>query len=442
MIQNGDNLVERIINIIVLFESISFFYVIFRREFRENNNKLKIEVVIWVLLWGIPGIILGFGWQKALIAPVPVFLPMFIILTLILFKIRVGEAVLIGTFTWLIISLIESIIVIAMSKTYVHGDSLYAGIISLFVTGIIWIIYFFRKDKHNHNAFRLSNKVWVILDLMMFSLMAMISFYKYIIMNNIIEGSMNTVGQWLLVLSGILVVVLLFAFVYSHSSSCDLRIQNEIKEMQMTQQRDYFEQVLKKEEETRRFRHDVANDLLVLREYCKKEDYQKVNEYLEKVTGAFKNINRQYYDVGNNIVNSIINYYLNSAECNFETEVHGYMKEATSLNERALCIVCGNMIKNAAEAAEKSSKGKVWVNVSSGKDYMSIQVKNTYDGTINFDRNGIPYTSKEDKKNHGIGISNILDAIKKNGGQYKMDTNDGIFEAEAFIRIGNENLSA
>ena len=45
----------------------------------------------------------------------------------------------------------------------------------------------------------------------------------------------------------------------------------------------------------------------------------------------------------------------------------------------------------------------------------------TYDGYINYENGVIQTTKKKDSKNHGIGIQNIIQVVKKNKGYYVID---------------------
>lgn len=425
---------ERILNnILLFFEYYSFFCVFFRRKKRETTVKRRVESTAWTAICGI-SILMGFDWRIKIVPPVPLFLPMFILLIWIIYELSVSEALLTGIFSWLTLSYLEGTIIIALKNVYNIGDSTLSAIIMLSISGCIWLFYLLSRKKYNTQAFSLPVKIWVLLDSIMVILMSMLSFFGYVIVENLADSGMNIVGQNLLLLSSISIIILLFAFVYFYSTSCNYRVQKEITEIQIKQQKEYFARLLEKEEATKKFRHDVINDLLEIQNFCDNHECAQMGKYLEKVTGVITAISNRNFDVGNDIVNTIINHYLNVPGSGFDAEVNGYMEKMVSIDERDLCVICANIIKNAVEAVKKTENGKIWVNVNSGRDYLSIRVKNTYSGEIEFDKRGFPVTLKKDKENHGIGVHNISDVVKRNGGFYNMKAEDGIFETEVYLK--------
>lgn len=422
-----------IINILLVAEYLSFFYVVYRRDIRPSSLKRDLGLVSCLLVWGIP-LLIGFNWQGNIWGPISGFFPMAVMFVWVLFDLSFLEAILIGIFNWLILSFLESTLIVALKGIYNIGDMTLTGFIMLAITGLIWLIYCLSRERYNVQAFRLPIKVWVSLDMLMLILMAMLSFFGYVIVEDIANPEMSILGQRLLLLSGVSIIALLFSFVYFYSSSCLFRTQKEITEIQIKQQKEYFVQLMETEEETRRFRHDIINDLLEIKNFCDNREWDQMEQYLSKVTGVITDISNKNYDVGNEVINSIINYYLNAPGHAFYAEVNGYMADSVSIDERDLCLVCANMIKNAVEAVDKMESGKIWVDVKSGRDYLSIKVRNTFNGIIQFDKSGLPITSKKDKHNHGIGIHSISDIVKKNGGLYTFNTDNGVFEAEVFLR--------
>jgi sensor histidine kinase regulating citrate/malate metabolism len=202
----------------------------------------------------------------------------------------------------------------------------------------------------------------------------------------------------------------------------------------MKQQKEYYSQLLGREEETRKFRHDIINDLLKIQDYCANEKYQAMSQYIERITGIVISLNKKKYDVGNDVINSVINYYLSPTEKKYSVEVKGFVSDNISIDDRDLCVICGNMIGNAIEAVDRMKEGKIWIEAGAGKEYISLRVKNTYQGKLKFNKEGFPITTKTDKINHGIGTRNIYDVVKKNGGEYLINAKDGIFNAEVILK--------
>ncbi|SHH07811.1 GHKL domain-containing protein [Butyrivibrio fibrisolvens DSM 3071] len=376
----------------------------------------------------------GFDWQHRIAGPVPAFFLVYMILIWILFEISVKEAIIMGMATWLVLSIIEENIIIAIQTKYVIEERRFDGIIMVAILLIIWSFYYIFRNRYNAQAFRMPITVWILLDLIMLLLMAMLSFFTYVIVKNLPNTKMITAGQILLLIGGISIIILLFIFVYFYGTAYEYRIQKEITEMQIRQQREYFERLLEREEETKKFRHDIINDLLELHNYCENHECQQMKQYLEKVTGVVTGISNKSYNVGNDVINTILNYYLIPLKEKYDVEVSGMLSNNISIDDRNLCVICANVIKNAVEAVSKMDEGRVATLFECGKSYLHIQVENTYEGDIEFDDTGIPKTSKCDMTNHGIGMRNVFEMVKKNEGTCRIEAKDGVFKVDIFLK--------
>ena len=63
-----------------------------------------------------------------------------------------------------------------------------------------------------------------------------------------------------------------------------------------------------------------------------------------------------------------------------------------------------------------------------------IQVENSFDGELKM-KDGLPLTSKADKENHGLGVRNILDAVKHAGGQVQWNLEEQDGQIDVFTEI-------
>ena len=143
-----------------------------------------------------------------------------------------------------------------------------------------------------------------------------------------------------------------------------------------------------------------------------------------------------FFDVGNDIVNTIINFYMQPIKNDYNIEVSGYMGSAIEIAERDLCTVCANLVKNAVEAVSMLDSGIIIFDVEQGNQYLSIMVENTYSGNIITDKEGKLVTQKEDKKNHGMGINNVKRIVKKYKGRYETEIDDKSYRVKVFLKIG------
>lgn len=90
----------------------------------------------------------------------------------------------------------------------------------------------------------------------------------------------------------------------------------------------------------------------------------------------------------------------------------------------------GNIVDNAIESAERckdKAHRVIDLSVDSSGNILKIRSSNYYEGEIEFSPDGLPKTTKPDKKFHGFGVKSIRAIVEKYGGSIDFSANDGIF---------------
>ena len=416
-------------NIVMTLEYFTFFYVVMRRTFRTKDITRLIICSFLGVVW-LGAMIGGLDWNDGLIGPVPLLLIPLILFLWLLFEISVVESIVFGITTWLGLSLIEENLLIALKRPGLDDNGLELGIM-LSITGGAWLIYVLTRKN---GLFFFPIKVWVLLDVIMLILMTMLSFFAYVIVDMLPKSETIVFGRNLLLLGGIAIVFFLFVFLYYCSSAYYNSVEKKLVETQMVQQQNYYEQLLLREEDTRRFRHDVINDFLEIKNFCDNQECQQMKDYMEKLTGTVLKLSRNHYDVGNNVINVILNYYLFPISSENEVRISGHLSERLDIDDRELCIVCANLVQNAAEAVKKSSDGIIKINFSEGRDYILMEIINSFQDVPQFDEGGCLKTSKIDAKNHGMGIRSIKEIVKRNNGSFNIELLEGFFKVEVYLK--------
>lgn len=414
-------------------EYLLFFCLFFHREYKKPDRKKAFLLIVCLCVWLITSVC-GLWLQKSSIGPFPILLLLLYVIEWCLFEVSVIEVIATGLGQWLFISMLENALYIVLSHN--GWESMYLNNLIMLILSIIFLalLIFLMKYK-KLPVMKLSIKVWFLIDVIMLVLTSMMMFFSYILDVFQLEGRTFFAGQVLMAFGQILIIILLYGIIFSGHSIYELRRQKEISEIQNKLQREYFQKLLARETETKRFRHDIINDLLQFQNYCANKKYDKLEHYLENTLGAVYEIHNNYYNVANDIVNTVLNYYLLPLKESHTISVQGYISGKISMDERELCVLVSNMVKNATEALQKIKDGYLWIKIREGEEFLYIEVKNSFQGEVVFDKKGMPISSKKNRENHGIGTYNIIDIAKKNGGTYQIEIEGHVFKAEVYLRI-------
>jgi sensor histidine kinase regulating citrate/malate metabolism len=174
-----------------------------------------------------------------------------------------------------------------------------------------------------------------------------------------------------------------------------------------------------------------------MQNFCKKKEYDDLEKYLSEMLDDISGISKNDYNVGNEIINTVINHYFHPIRESCKIKVSGFVDDEINIEQRDLCIVISNLVKNAVESMEKcqgDEKGIVF-EVKQGKQFLHIVVKNTVDSKKLVLKNNLPVTTKKNKMMHGIGLKNIAKVAEKYCGKYSYTIEDGYYIAEVHLQI-------
>lgn len=417
--------------LLTIAEYFSFYYVVYGRKIKFSKKK---AIGIMVSMLTLASASLGWhGWMLDYRQGL-VFLVCFFVMYFI-FEVAILENIRLWLTAFVILVLMEGMSDHLIRAFFIVSD-LEAMIIYLCcVLVLLWIYYLGFGRKFGRNMFRLPKRIKAIVGIMAFVLVMVMNFMSYLISEHV-EHKMMRVGEMFLFSGSIAICVLLFSLIYYFNVIQEYSMQAEILERQNEQQRAYFEQLLIKEQDTRQFRHDLIAELLELKNYSDKKEYGKLDGYLVEILGEISSISKRQYDVGDDIVNTIINYYFLPLRESCDIKIKGYMGEKHSVSQRDLCILVSNLVKNAVEAVEKvqTQQRNILFEICQGKKTLNIRVENTVEGEIKI-KGGFPTTTKEDKRNHGLGLLNVKTIVERYKGNYRCKVENYRFIVDVFMEM-------
>lgn len=419
-----------ILFLLINIEYVSFYYVFGgKRANIKYDWKLLVTLCISVLL-----LVLSIGIGNLDILCVPAIISGVLINSQI-YRLRVSETIKLVLVSFPLLSILESIFEFIL----MYGVKLepeYVNIVyTVVVVAIIWTYYWTIGRRIDRDAFLLPGKMSLVVAAALFAIEAMISYFTFVLVDVLqIDGEM--IGLGIVIASGVVIVVLILLMIYYFNVQNKYQIENSILERFNEQQREYFEQLLEKEQRTRQFRHDIIAELIQIKNYEDRKEYEKLGSYLDEMLSDISSISKYDYDVGNEIVNTILNYYLLPIKDKCKIEVKGYISDSLDIARRDLCILVSNLVKNAVEAVEQvSDKEKyIFFEIKSGNIFLQINMRNTCAEHIGITKAGEIYTTKVDKINHGLGIKNIENTLRRYEGYAEYKIEDNCFVSEIMVK--------
>lgn len=214
-------------------------------------------------------------------------------------------------------------------------------------------------------------------------------------------------------------LIMMLTYIYNENRRNKMLLQKESQLVEM--QKNMYEAMLSKNEETRRFRHDIQNHLMYLGELAEQEMPDKIKSYINSMTGNIRTIQERTYTVGNSVMDAVLNYYIPMLRENVEISIEGYCVPEVSMSEMEFCTVVSNLFQNAVEALNRSEDAKPYLKVKfiRREDALRIIIKNSMnEEQIILNKNHMPITTKKNKEEHGIGLCNAKEVVEQNGGLF------------------------
>jgi len=210
-----------------------------------------------------------------------------------------------------------------------------------------------------------------------------------------------------------------------------IEAEHKLKEMHIK----YYEALLEKEEDTRRYRHDLNNHLICLSELVKSEKPDLVIDYVGRMQNQMNDIQKKCYMVGNEVIDAMLNYYLPKLSEDVKISVIGRFIDDLGVDNVDLCTIFSNLLQNAVEAVtiESANEKKLQVMIHQGKDYSQIEIVNSVSTVYEEVKVDFLKTRKVDKRNHGIGLQNVKETIERNRGIFNIKKENNTFSVNVIL---------
>lgn len=253
-----------------------------------------------------------------------------------------------------------------------------------------------------------------------------------------LELEYRSYQRGLIVSSLILVIVFLlicYLLIEKHAKNRYLRAEINMNQRLLKTQNDYYNMMLKKDTETKMFRHDIKQHVMSIQMLYAQKKYDELGDYLDQMEKYTKELSPEI-STGNIYIDMI----LMDLMVQFPDVIIEWIGKVPELSivSMDVCTLFYNLLKNAFESAHNISNKSVKIIVKIQGTNLMLTVMNYYDdlcidSTLNF------VTTKKEI-GHGYGIKNIKRCVNKYNGFYNVTTENRLFCTEIILPdvISNE----
>lgn len=223
------------------------------------------------------------------------------------------------------------------------------------------------------------------------------------------------------------------AFIASSNAKERLEEIIIIKDEIAKQKEIYDKTLFTKNEEIRRFRHDINNKIYCMHLLLREGKY-------EELESCFKQIDEEISDfeieiqTGSELLNAIANNILKEYK-NKGVIVNwkGRILDEINMSAVDLSTIFSNLLRNAFEAAALCDQEKrVDVVVVTLRTSLSVTIKNTFTSDLTI-VNGAIKTGKSDKEKHGYGLQNVNHCVEARNGLIEYIQDGNLFIVELML---------
>lgn len=176
--------------------------------------------------------------------------------------------------------------------------------------------------------------------------------------------------------------------------------------------------------------HDIKNQIATLGSHIPKDEMEDLNRAINIYDTAFKS--------GNEALDILLMEKFMKCDskkirldCMIDGELLAFMKQSD------IYSLFGNAIDNAIEAVERiedDEKRCIIVRVKKSRGMVLVHIENYYNGELSF-KEGLPQTTKKDKRYHGFGMKSIRMIVEKYHGFFSAKSQEGIFALDILLPV-------
>lgn len=203
----------------------------------------------------------------------------------------------------------------------------------------------------------------------------------------------------------------------------------EIARQQLELQKNYYLDIMERQEETRSLWHDIKKYMASMEALVGSENKEEAQQCLDNIQSAFSEI-ANIVDTGNKLIDSILTYGVKKAE-EFAVTIRPEIWVDSKIDFPAtdLFVIIGNTLDNAIEACcqiEDEATRIISVGLHQKNHLLLYEISNPYNGK----------KTQKPGKIHGYGLKNVEACVERNDGLMSISKENGVFAVSIQLNLG------
>lgn len=294
------------------------------------------------------------------------------------------------------------------------------------------IIFSFRS------FYNTSKKLFLIIDIYIWELFFLIAALTTLF-DAYPHAQIATLVAILIVVSMIISFIGFFLLISKNMKSIHYQNINKLVEHNIEEQLNYYNRLSQYNDDLRKFKHDYQNLQIGLLAHLKEGNIDEAIKFLNDCNSMVSTSDVLYH-TGSPVIDSLLFDKASQVkDKNITINFNGVFPE-NPMNNADLCAVFGNIIDNAIESCLKlpeASNKNIEIFLTKNRDYLFITCINPSPDNVEINDNSIT-TTKNNKKEHGIGLYSVKKILKKYDGHLSLSCKDNVFTTKFDFQLQSE----
>lgn len=236
-------------------------------------------------------------------------------------------------------------------------------------------------------------------------------------------------GAYVVGLTSILTSIAVFFLLSTFAQSIRTGVENSNLRLRNS----YYSDLESEQQEIRRLRHDIRNHLSIVGGLLEGGEDVQALKYLNELTAVTASTTKTYCN--NSVVNAVLNAkYRRGVEQGIDCRFSVDIGDIIAIKAVDICTIFANTLDNAIEAAFQAPNPLIIMKARCAKGYFSYNITNTKVNKVE-NKGSLFLTSKNDKKNHGLGLSTVTSIVEGYGGNINIEHTDSEFTIMIIIKV-------